>query len=1079
MFRRVGRMSSETNTGTDFAEEPSRRLAGVLVTDLIGSTALRVRLGDRVADQVNQLHERLIRRSVARFGAEVVQWMGDGVQAAFPSASAAVQAALAIQRANERSNARPERLAELTIRAGVGAGEIQVHDDDFTGEPLDDAVSLCERAKDGRILIRPETLDLIGTRLELDVQLLDDQLARVHWSQTRPVSEKLGLPAALKTEQQLPFVGRRTPRQRLERALESALGGEGQMVLVRGEAGIGKTRLSAEFAAYALECGAMVLFGSCRSERNMSYAPIAHAFQVWMESVDDLSSRLGENAGELVRLVPELAEYAPELEAPTESDAETERLRMYDAIGEWLVDASRDEPIVLILDSIHWSGPATLQLIAHILPMLAGARVLLVATVRPDDARAEDLVRSAQEELGPASGEMLDLKGLELEEISELLSLVKGSEAPAADSSLMHAITGGNPLHLNEILRAPKEGPDLPETIQEAMRLHMARLEASQRLVVESAAVLGSEFEARCLAEMLGEVDATLEALDAAVAAGILIEADRAALRYRFAHDVTRQTVLDGIGAARTTRLHERAGVAIETVGGGEHMLADLARHFAAAVPLGQQEKAVEYSARAAEQAAKRYANESAEALYRQASELLGRDEDSGRAMDLAIGLGEVLRRLGDPSYRSTLFDAADKAFEQGDGKRMARALITAYRGTFSRAMHVDREYVARLRSAVELVGESDRVTRAQLLALLGVETAWESGGTESRGVMTEAVSIARDVADPHLLASVLARRQWTLFHPFEERLADCEELATLTPRCADPLLRFDALGNEGFTRLRAGDRAGLDRAMEGLRSEAASIDQPLVRWMLMLREFPVALMEGRFDFAEECMEEARKLGLATAQPDVEPQYVVHRFWLDMETQPLELAKPLTQSLSNSYEALPALTAWSSIALRAAELGLVEAAPILDAMAQRGFETIPMDQRWLVTICGFSAAAAHLGDRTTARRLHALLEDHAGLHANVVFVTLGSVARYVGLLCRCLGDHDAAESHLLRAIDANREIGAVSWLVRSQLDYLECRLERAGSDDRIRELLRDATSSAERIGLPTVIERARLISECL
>jgi tetratricopeptide (TPR) repeat protein len=798
-----------------------------------------------------------------------------------------------------------------------------------------------------------------------------------------------------------------------------------------------------------------------------------------MESAEDVFTRLGAGAGELVRLVPELADRVPGLDPPTESDAETERTRLHEAVGEWLRDASLDEPIVLILDSLHWGGPATFHLLQHALPMLDGARVMVVAMQRERDDRMDDLVRCARDELGPAAGVTIALEGLDASELAELLGLLHRDDAQRQDAQLLHTVTGGNPLHLNEILRAPGAGASLPDTIHEAVQLHLDRLELEPRRVVESAAVLGAEFEARCLAEMTGQLDVTLDALDAAVEAGLLIDEDRAALRYRFVHDVTRQTAIDGIGAGRMTRLHEQAGKAIEAVGGGENMLAELALHFAAAVPLGHRDKAVEYSARAAERAARQYANESAEALYRQALELLDPDGDAGRWCDLAIGRGEALRRLGDPEHRSLLLEVADRACALGDPECMARALITTYRGTFSYAMKVDEEYVDRLRRAVDGIGDRPSKTRARLLSLLGVETAWAPDQEECRRVTNESVAVARSLGDPDLLTSVLAHRQWVVFHPLSERLRDMEELAELAERCTDPLLRFDALGNEAFTRTRQGDRDGLVRAMERLRISAAEVDQPLVRWMLNFRESAFALMEARFDAAERHIEEGREIAQKAGHPDAGPQYVAQRFWLNLETQPLEAARELTRTLALGYHRMPPMTSWSSIAMRAAELGFLEEAErILEAMDDIGFETIPKDQRWLVTICGLGAVAAAVGDERVATRLYEMLAPHASENANVIFAMVGSVERYLGLLGACLRRHDAVEQHLRRAIVANREIGAVTWLARSQLDYAEWRLERDTFDAECQGLLDEATASATRLGLPSVLERAEQIARC-
>jgi tetratricopeptide (TPR) repeat protein len=394
--------------------------------------------------------------------------------------------------------------------------------------------------------------------------------------------------------------------------------------------------------------------------------------------------------------------------------------------------------------------------------------------------------------------------------------------------------------------------------------------------------------------------------------------------------------------------------------------------------------------------------------------------------------------------------------------------------------MDVDEAYVDRLRRAAALIGNQPSTARARLLALIGVETAWAEDQQETRRIIDEAVATARNLGDPDLLASALAHRQWVVFHPLGERLSDTEELARLSEHCVDPLLRFDALGSETFTRTRAGDRAGLDLAMERLRASAAEVDQPLVRWMLMFRESTLALMEGRYAEAERCIEEGRKLARATGQPDSEPQYAVQRFWLDFEIQPLDASRAQTRALAGSYHRMSPMKAWSSIAFRASELGLLEdARRIFDGMARVGFEKIPRNQAWLVTLCGLAATASAIGDADAAARLEQLLEPHAAEHANVIFVSIGSVERYLGLLSWRLGRHEDAERRLRRAIAANREMRAVAWLARSQLDLVESRIERTSPDDEARRLVEEASATATRCGLHALCDRATRLSASL
>jgi hypothetical protein len=208
-----------------------------------------------------------------------------------------------------------------------------------------------------------------------------------------------------------------------------------------------------------------------------------------------------------------------------------------------------------------------------------------------------------------------------------------------------------------------------------------------------------------------------------------------------------------------------------------------------------------------------------------------------------------------------------------------------------------------------------------------------------------------------------------------------------------------------------------------------------------------------------------------------ESQYAAHRFWLDVETMVPDRARARIERIASQHRSLPAHNL-PPVAYWCCEMGLHELAKPIAAPLLAADLGPPVDQLWLSKACQLAAVAHHLADPASARRMLGQLLPHASEHGNMLFGTMGSVARYLGLLSRLLGDLDAAERWLGMAQDANEKLGAVTWLVRTRLDLVELRFERAGpADERGRAALALAADAAEALGLATLAERAGRLRE--
>ncbi|MBM4383484.1 MAG: AAA family ATPase [Deltaproteobacteria bacterium] len=375
----------------------------MLVTDLVGSTQLRTSLGDAHAEPLRRAHEQLLRAIVARHSGRVEQWLGDGILATFESVSSAARAAIDVQQATDRRNRRARREATLEVRVGFAGGEIVWENGDCVGRPVDEAHAACAAARGGEILAPRAVLALVGSREALRQRAAAGDHVEVVWEPPRSAAASLGAPASLRTSGQLPWTGRSAALDVLRDAYHHAANGEPQLVAIRGDAGIGKTRLVAELSREIDALGGAIVYAGAQQDSAGAYDPLDKALRHWVRSVDDLAARLGPNSGELARLVPELLERVPDLPPPSSSDPEHERTLLRDAFLEWLRVATLDDPIVLLLDSLHWAGSAAFDLLAHVLFGLGDSRVLIVTTHRASDARVPELVDAGARALGAGS----------------------------------------------------------------------------------------------------------------------------------------------------------------------------------------------------------------------------------------------------------------------------------------------------------------------------------------------------------------------------------------------------------------------------------------------------------------------------------------------------------------------------------------------------------------------------------------------------------------------------------------------------------------------------------------------------
>ncbi len=441
-------------------------LITVLFTDLVGSTALASDVGDAAADEIRRTHFAHLREAISATGGTEVKSIGDALMVTYTGAADAVAGAAAMQRAVQRHNRRLEH--PLSMRVGVSAGDATLEQGDWFGTPVIEASRLCAAADGGQVLISDIVRALAGSRCAFELRPLGArelkglpesiEVCEVTW-EAPDEAPTVPLPWFVDSSPAFPFTGRVAEREWLNVRWKEAVDGGRRVVLISGEPGVGKTRLVTEFVRDADERGATVLWGRCDEELGVAYEPFVEALRSYVAAVspDLLRAELGPLGGELRRIIPELSALVPGLADPVETEANTERHRLFEAVSDLLAEMSHNVPVVLVLDDLHWADKTSLLLLRHIVRAPTPMRLLVLGTYRDTDLDRTNPLSDVLADLRrDGVVERLDLQGLDEAEVAEFMAAAAGHELDEPSRALarsIHSETQGNPFFAGEVLR--------------------------------------------------------------------------------------------------------------------------------------------------------------------------------------------------------------------------------------------------------------------------------------------------------------------------------------------------------------------------------------------------------------------------------------------------------------------------------------------------------------------------------------------------------------------------------------------------------------------------------------------------
>ncbi|MGH8973002.1 MAG: ATP-binding protein [Acidimicrobiia bacterium] len=562
------------------------RLVTILFSDLAD---VEPESGEDESEGLSRAHHDLLAEAAAAHGGAEVKWLGGGLMVAFPSATEALRAAIAIQQAARQ----PVQGERLSVRVGLNSGEPLRDAADYFGTHVMAARRLCERARPGQILCS----DLVSGALAGQPGFVFSDLGPL---------ELKGIPKPLVAYEvryeaaagegglatQLPLVGRDGELSRLSSRLADAAAGGGGLAMILGEPGIGKTRLMDELSEQAWRDGAYVLRGGCfEAEWSPPFGPFAEALGAHVATArpEELRADMGPGAAPIAQLVPAVREALPDVGDPPPLQPDEERFRLLDAVASFLLARSRRAPLLVCLDDLQWADKGTVAMLRHVARLAPRGRVLVVGTYRDGEVeKTQALVDALGSLRREVEYDRVKLEGLEPRAVSALLSALGGGhEVEDSIGQAWARETEGNPLFVRELLThlveeghvyrdekgrwasdRPLRELGVPEEVREVMGRRLARLsEGARKFLGAACAFEGSfEFDVVLVVADLDEDDA-LDAVDEALAAQVLQSAGGTE-SYVFTNGLLRQSLYAEVSPTRQARLHRKVAEALEAAYG-------------------------------------------------------------------------------------------------------------------------------------------------------------------------------------------------------------------------------------------------------------------------------------------------------------------------------------------------------------------------------------------------------------------------------------------------------------------------------------------------------------------------------
>jgi DNA-binding SARP family transcriptional activator len=919
-----------------------------------------------------------------------------------------------------------------------------------------------------------------------------------------PSSSRIPLPGRLMARPSTGMIGRED-ELRLLADVYKRVGTDGgrEVILLAGEAGVGKSTLAAAAARAAFDEGACVLFGHCEEDLASPYQFFAEALDHFVKHAPPrhLESCVRPYGSDLSRLVPSVSTLLPGLPATQGTDADTERYLLFAAVAGVIADVSRSQPVVLVLDDLQWADRGSLLLLRHLAVAEQIPRVLIVATYRDSELIHAEGLRDTLGALRRHSGvQRIELRGFNDNEVVFYFEAASGQSLDDQGLDLARAVyreTDGNPFFVGEVLRHlaesgalyrdthghwvagdQLENAVLPDSVREVIGGRVVRLGKGAERVLSLAAVIGREFDLELLARA-AEIpeDDVLDLLDGAIGAALIRDLPDSPGRFQFTHALIQHTLYHDLRTTRRARAHRQVAQALEELeaDASDGRVGQLARHWVAAIQPTDLAKAIGYSRRAGDVALAALAPADAVRFYSQALELSAQSpaSDPVLALDVTIGLGTALRQAGDLTFRETLLGACRAAIGLGETDRLVAATLANDRGTFSTVSAIDAEKVEMLEASLRRL-PADDVRRALVLATLCTELTVGSTLERRLDLADEALTIAHNCGDDATVVRVINHVLLPLSVPHLLDLSTerSVEALTLAESVGDPVLLCTAASGRRLIAGASGDVAEMDRCFELKGRLVAKLDLPFLNWVHTIQSATRALIDGDSGLGEQVALRALQLGTDGGQPDAAVVFGTQLIMVHLLRGTMGTLVPLIEQAIADNPGFPVFSAVLALAHAEADHE-DEVRRLLEGFARSRFQ-LPLDVTWLTAMIACSGAAAACDDPRFAEPLLEQLAPFSDQWLYTDVSTAGPVSRSVGDLLVVLGRYDEAERAFEAAHASCQKADAAFFGAQTDLSWgrMLSRRNAPGDGPLARQLLTRARDVGATRGFEVVERRA-------
>jgi len=871
------------------------------------------------------------------------------------------------------------------------------------------------------------------------------------------------------------FVGREPELKQLQSAFDGAMSGQGALMMVTGEPGIGKTALCEQLSTYVTLRGGRTLVGHCYEAGSLSlpYLAFVEALRSYVLSREakDLREELGTGAADVARIISEIRERL-KIRLRAQKDPEEERYRLLQAVTEFLSNAAAVQPMMVVLEDLHDADKGTLDMLTHVSRNLAGARLLIVGTYRDVELDRSHPLSAALADLRRVStyGRVL-LRGLNADEVRRMLESITRESVPWGLAEAVHRQTEGNPLFVQEVVRylaeegliTQKEGRwrptrdtplemTIPEGLRDVIGKRLSLLSPECNKLLSVASVIGREFALETLKVVAGiNEDVFVNALKEAVRLSVLEErSQRGLVRYRFTHAFFRQTLYEEMIAPQRLKLHQQVARSLEALYAKrlEGHATELAEHFSHSTDPADLTKAVEYSEMAAKRATDVYAYGEAVRLLAQAletQEVLD-FEDKAKRCDLLLALGDALIVTGANQriIESEASEALSLAEAIADNTRASRACLLAMKGVvIPGTVGMSSFDVGQWAARADRYAEPETVERAWADTMLGlVKRFFANSSPEGVVLINRALDLARRLGAPdtYCWTAVLWLHMVSAPQHGKERLRLVGELADQPRAGVTMLILPPVLWVMVEMFLEFGQRRRAEDVMAEIRTLAERSGQAYLIIMSMLNDAILAILDGHL---EEAVAIRRRAVARAEELDILEFAVFWSAWVVLRARVYlgSAGRALEARLEGSRSASQNMGTKTMILFCLAHLGChAEVVEMLEQMvvARPGIGSAEDETFGWLDITELEAAVL-AGHRQAAELLLRRLTGSNSITSGMWLTTC--TARHLGAAAALLGRPDEARKHYQEAIKVCTEMKFRPELALTRLQLAELLLE--------------------------------------